>query len=187
MWNRLGFELLYRTGRPRWDTGITPPEVVRTVESIPPGRALDLGCGTGTNAIYLAQRGWEVVGVDMVSKAIAQARAKAARARVNVDFLQGDVTRLERVQGPFDFALDIGCFHALDAAGRQRYTRQLAQLVRPGGQFLLYAFDTPYRSGGLAISEASLRQLFSPAFELTRVEHGFMGERPTSYYWLTRV
>ena len=61
------WNLSYIFGRPRWDTGITPPELVELVESgqVPPGRALDIGCGRGTNAIYLAQRGFQVVGTDL--------------------------------------------------------------------------------------------------------------------------
>ena len=78
------FDLRYLLDQPPWDTEITPPEVVELVEGEgpSPGRALDLGCGTGTNCVYLARHGWEVVGVDFSVLAIRPARRKARRAGV---------------------------------------------------------------------------------------------------------
>src|SRR5207249_11633291 len=106
--------------RPPWDTGITPPEVERFVASHAPGRALDLGCGTGTNAVYLARHGWSALGVDFVGRAIAKARQRAASAGLaeRCEFRMGDVTRRSAISGPFDLALDIGCLHAIAVEGR---------------------------------------------------------------------
>lgn len=156
------FSFLYRR-RPPWDTGITPPEVAAFVSAHPPGRALDLGCGTGTNAIYLAQRGWQVTGVDFIAKAIRQAKDKARQVGVQVDFRHGDVTRLEAIRGPFDLILDIGCFHSLTEAGKADYLDSLHRLLAPEGIFLLYAFirprtdDSGLSSQNLADLEARLR------------------------------
>jgi SAM-dependent methyltransferase len=137
---RVLFSLWYwLPGRRRWDTGVTPPELERFVGSHPPGRALDLGCGTGTNAVYLARHGWSAVGVDFAGRAIAKASRRARDAKVACTFLVGDVTRLE-VAGPFDLALDIGCLHSIAVAGRAAYAAGLARVVRAGGTFLLYAF-----------------------------------------------
>src|SRR3954469_25668507 len=88
-------EVYYRAGKAPWDTGVTPPELVDLVEgheALPPGRALELGCGTGTNATYLARHGWEVVAVDLIDRAVDQAREKAAAAGVTVRLLHGDAT-----------------------------------------------------------------------------------------------
>ncbi|NJL93940.1 MAG: methyltransferase domain-containing protein [Anaerolineae bacterium] len=82
MFSRRGFFWMrYLRGKTPWDTNITPPEVVRLVAEgrTPPGRALDLGCGTGTNALYLARQGWQADGVDFIGQAVRAARRKAAR------------------------------------------------------------------------------------------------------------
>ena len=140
---QLFFDFQYRFSRPPWDSNITPPEVAAFAESnTTRGRALDLGCGTGTNSIYLAQHGFTVVGVDFSAKAIATARAKVKRANVTVEIHVADVTRLDslRVREPFDFILDIGCLHALDTTALPRYAEHLARLTRPNAVFMLYAF-----------------------------------------------
>ncbi|TFG49883.1 MAG: class I SAM-dependent methyltransferase, partial [Anaerolineales bacterium] len=90
---KLFFMLRYLLNDPPWDTGITPPEVYQFLEENSPGRALDLGCGTGTNVITLAEHGWQVTGIDYVPKAIRIARQKARRKgyQSEVKFLVGDV------------------------------------------------------------------------------------------------
>jgi 2-polyprenyl-3-methyl-5-hydroxy-6-metoxy-1,4-benzoquinol methylase len=78
MMQRWFFELRYLFRRTPWDTGITPPEVVAFLDRTPPGRALDLGGGTGTNAVEMARRGWEVTAIDFSSRAVLAARRRAA-------------------------------------------------------------------------------------------------------------
>src|SRR5256886_2994546 len=137
---RLWFGLWYwMPRRPPWDTGITPPEVERFVASHAPGRAVDLGCGTGTNAVYLARHGWSAMGVDFAGRAIAKARRRARDAGVSCTFFVGDVAALE-VPGPFDLALDIGCLHSISVSNRAAYATGLARAVRSGGTYLLYPF-----------------------------------------------
>lgn len=176
---RILWNLIYLFGKTPWDTGITPPEVRAVVEGdqIKPGRALDLGCGTGTNVTYLAKHGFDAIGVDISSRAIATARRKieraglAARARVYA----GDAARLETlpIAGLFDLALDIGCLHTVDVQTRPHYAKGLAKHMRPGGLYMLYAFDSCVRSGlrvGLLPQDAE--RLFGPAFTLLRVDYG---------------
>jgi cyclopropane fatty-acyl-phospholipid synthase-like methyltransferase len=177
---------------PPWDTGITPPEVIEAVEgpnALMPGRALDLGCGTGTNSLYLARHGWQVVGVDLAATAIRQARRKAKKAGLSVEFHTADVTRLDFLQPPFDLALDIGCFHALDAEGWTRYRDQLGRLLGPGACFMLYAFGP--RRGRLmdmGITPDEVRRLFEPDFEVLRVDGGTDPSGPSAaWYWLERI
>ena len=135
---RLRFELLYLR-QPPWDTGISPPELHDFIATHPPGKALDLGCGTGTNAIFLARNGWKTTGVDFVGGAIRQARRKARQAGTPVVFRQGDVSRLPELDGPFDLVLDIGCYHSLAPERQIAYLTQLHNLLAPGGTFLIYA------------------------------------------------
>ncbi len=193
---QLFFDLQYRFSKPRWDSGVTPPEVVALIEggSIH-GRALDLGCGTGTNAIYLAQHGLSVVGIDFSPKAIATARDKAQRAGVTVDLHVADVTRLDFLREPFDFVLDLGCFHAIDPAERGRYAENLARLTRPGSVFMLYAFSPrpPDQPGPLiqirnvGATPEQVQQTFASHFALTRIERGAdRGGRASAWYWFRR-
>ncbi len=193
-WHRLFFEFQYRFSRPPWDSGVTPPEVVAFVKTNPQrGRALDLGCGTGTNSIFLAQHGYHVVGVDFSSKAIATARQKATRAGLTIDFHVADVTRLDFLTEPFDFVLDIGCLHAIDPEGRARYATHLARLTRPGGVFMLYAFSPAIEQKHLVqfrnvgITPDQVQQLFASHFTLERLEPGTdRGERASAWYWFRR-
>lgn len=185
--DRLIYDLMYRLGKPVWDTGTTPPEVVEGIaKQRAAGRALDLGCGTGTHSIYLAQHGWSVVGVDFSPKAIASARRNAQLAGVNADFRIGDVTRLDPISGPFEFALDVGCFHGLGEAERARYIEQLTRLVRPGGTFILWAFDRPALFENYGISPQVVERLFSSQFLTNDSKHGVHRGRPTTWYWFTR-
>ena len=189
MISRLFFGLRYWLGNAPWDTGITPPELVELVESgLSPGRALDLGCGTGTNCIYLAKHGWQVTGVDFVPKAIHHARRKAKAAATQVEFRVGDVTGLSDLTPPFHLALDIGCFHSLTRAGHKAYVQNLANLLAPDGLALLYIFiKEPQQSGGLVpgLRREEVSELFDPSFRCLKEEQG--KGRPSAWYTFQRT
>ncbi len=176
---------MYRFGSPRWDTGVVPPEVRRLVEEerLAPGRALDLGCGTGTSAIYLAVHGWDVAGVDFVPKAIAAAKRRAAEARVSdrARFLVGDVTALPDL-GTFDLALDIGCFHSLPRDRRARYAAGVAAVLRPGAPLLLYAF---IQEGVPGVREDEVAATFSE-LEIVSADLGSDRGRTSAWYRMRR-
>jgi ubiquinone/menaquinone biosynthesis C-methylase UbiE len=139
MLQKLIFNLWYFF-HPPWDTGITPPELMAYIQDNSPGRALDLGCGTGTNAITLAKNDWKVIGVDFASRAIDIARRKAQHAGVNVDFYVDEVTDLRSISGFFDLIIDIGCFHSIKPEDRLYYLSNLERLLESGGTYMLYAF-----------------------------------------------
>lgn len=184
MFRRLWFTFVYIFGKPRWDTGITPPEVMEVIETqkLPTGRALDLGCGTGTNSIYLAQHGWQVVGIDYVAQAIAAAKSKAAAAGIKADFFQADVTHLDFLKPPFDYALDLGCFHSLSAGHRPAYVTGLNRLLRPGALFMCYAFKPEAPMGGISIED--MQALFNDTFMTVKIEHGT--GTPSAWYTFAR-
>ena len=183
---RILFNLWYFR-KPPWDTGISPPELLAFLESHPPGRALDLGCGTGTNVITLAQHGWQATGVDFALRAVQQARRKARRAGVTARFLVDSVTRLEGVQGPFDLVLDIGCFHNLSLTEKGDYLRSLERLLAPGGTYLLYAFfkgssEPGSLETGSGLYESDLTAL-STRFRLVDRQDGFNRRtRPSAWF-----
>ena len=153
---RLTFNLWYLS-TPPWDSGISPPELLEYIRENPPGRAIDLGCGTGTNVITLAEAGWQVTGVDFAFLAVFLARRKAAQAGVKARLLTRDVIRLSGVKGPFDLALDMGCLHSQE--DKPAYLRELKRILAPGGRWLLYAFFKPedqLEGPGLTSADLSL-------------------------------
>jgi SAM-dependent methyltransferase len=175
--SRRQYERAYRRGKAPWDTGIPPPELVELIEgpnALEPGHALDLGCGTGTNVIYLVQHGWRAVGIDFSSLAIESARRKSDWVSGAV-FLEGDVTRLSDlgVDGPFDLLLDIGCFHSVVPSRRDAYVREVTRVARPGSLMMIFAFGPRLRLRGSRRTRASeIRRRFSWAFDLERVRPG---------------
>lgn len=131
----------YRSGNLPWASELPPPEVVALGEALPPGRALDLGCGLARSCIYLAQRGWQCEGVDFVPQAIEQAKERVIAAGVGerVKLHVGSVLELGHLEAPFDLAIDVGCLHAQPKAAVPVYVAQLRRLLRPGGTFVLFA------------------------------------------------
>jgi len=181
---QLYFNLLYLR-KPPWDTQVSPPELLEYINNNPPGCALDLGCGTGTNVITLAQNGWQAVGVDYVKRAIHDAHQKATQAGVQAVFIADDVTKLEKVAGVFNLVLDIGCFHSLADEEKQRYINNLERLTKPGSTVLLYGFLRETDSSGTGMDERDILA-FEKLFSLSkRVDGTDRGQRPST--WLTFV
>ncbi len=161
--SRLFFRMFYLR-KPPWDSGISPPELVEYIESHPPGRALDLGCGTGTNVITLAEHGWQAEGIDFVPRAVQHGRRKALQAGVDVQLVVGDVADGNYYHGPFDLILDMGCYHSLNPGQRRKYRQHVAEHLAEGGTFMLYGFLS--REGG-AITEEDVHA-FEEKLELKR-------------------
>jgi SAM-dependent methyltransferase len=169
MWRRVSYALSYRTGRTPWDTGITPPEVVDLIEGpdrLAPGRALDLGCGTGTNVAYLAEHGWTAAGVEADARALDAAERRLARTN-GAQVFRGDVTRLDDlpVRGPFDLVLDIGCFHSTPPARRNAYAGGVAARTAPGATLFVFAFARDRGLVPVGVTPHEMRDRFAPWFE----------------------
>ena len=156
-WYGLVYRTAYLLGLRVWDREAPVTDVVELVEGpskLPPGRALDIGCGTGVESIILAAHGWDVTGVDMVPRALSVARRKAARAGVSPRFLEGDATRLEEfgVGAGYELLLDFGCFHTIPPDRRDAYGASVSRVAAPGATFLLYGFTRPPRFAPMAAS-----------------------------------
>jgi SAM-dependent methyltransferase len=178
---KIFYDAWYRFGTPPW-VGPARPELVGLVESgaLSPGRALDLGCGTGDNAVFLARHGFDVTAVDFAPAAIAAARAKADQAGVDVKFLVDDLTRLTAVRGRFDLLVDYGTFDDLSAGQRAAYVRQVVPRADEGARFLLWCFEWEPRAwerlaikvlpfGGLALRPGEVRHWFGHAFDIEEI------------------
>lgn len=174
------FRAAYLFGFKPWDSGVPPPELVSVVEGndrLAPGKGLDLGCGTGTNCIYLAQHGWEATGVDFVPRAISAARRKAAAAGVSPRFIVGDVTRLTElgVGAGYDLLLDLGCSHSIPDAGRDAYVRGATEVAHPGSAMLLFCFvraARPSRRAPRGVARGEVAQRFAAGWELVAENEG---------------
>ncbi|MET9658041.1 class I SAM-dependent methyltransferase [Streptomyces sp. NPDC006510] len=188
---RRELEGYYRAGKPPWDTEVTPPELAAMVEgddALPPGRALELGCGTGTNATYLARHGWEVVAVDLINRAIDQARKKADASGTAVRLLCADATRLDEVDapGPFDLFFDLSCYCGIPPHRRDAYAAGLTHRAAPGARLLMFgygpeAFDDPI--SGVTADE--LRARFT-GWDLVETTPG-TNSVPTFWFTLRRT
>ncbi|MCA8925984.1 MAG: class I SAM-dependent methyltransferase [Planctomycetes bacterium] len=187
----------YAQGHPPWDTGQPDEHLLELVRqgAIPPGRALEVGCGTGTNSAWLAEQGFSVVGVDVAPLAVEAARTRARGRGLECTFEVLDFLSAEVPGGPFDFAFDRGCFHVFDAPeARARFAERIAALLRPGGVWLSLIGSTegaprdvgpPRRSARdvLAAIEPALEllELRSTVFETTR------GDAPAAWVCRSRL
>jgi len=123
-----------------WFSSRASPFLVRAVAAhwlAPRVRVLDVGCGAGTNVLWLAKHGFPAVGVDVAPAAIAAARARARALRRTPEFVEGEATRLPFRRSDFGAVLDFGCFHTLPLPLRQKYSAEVARVLLPGGCFLL--------------------------------------------------
>jgi SAM-dependent methyltransferase len=181
---RITFNLAYLFS-PRWDTGIPAPEVIRFIIGITPGNAIDIGCGTGTNLLYLAQQKWRVTGIDFAPLAIARAERKLSGYAKTL--LMADVTKLTELDlpGPYELALDMGCFHSLSGVGRTTYIKGMEKWVKPNGVLMVYAFQPSEHARDKGISKEEMIVYFKDCFELANYEQG--QGRPSAWYYFKRM
>jgi ubiquinone/menaquinone biosynthesis C-methylase UbiE len=182
LFRRILFQYLYFR-KPPWDTGISPPELYEFIQTHRPGRAIDIGCGTGTNVITLANAGWNITGIDFAPRAIQIARQKLNQAGVQAKLILGDATKLEGINGPFDFALDLGCFHGIPQDGRLKYLEGLDRVLAPNGFWLMYGFlksDPLQKRSGLLETDIDL--IASRLTFLSRRDGLDNGAKPSAWF-----
>ena len=187
------FRAAYLVGFKPWDSGVPPPQLVAVVEgsdALLPEKALDLGCGTGTNSIYMARHGWDVTGIDFVPRAVTVAKRKAAEAQVSPRLIVGDVTRLTELGIGTDYSLllDLGCFHSIPDAGRNAYVRGVTALARAGAILLIFGFvrgnGRASRIGPRGLAPAEVAQRFAGGWDVDAENRGgpMFG---SAAYWYT--
>lgn len=178
----------YETGRTPWDTGRPEAELLRTVEAgeLPGRTLLELGCGSGSNAIELARRGYRVKAVDLVELPIQRARAKAREAGVGVEFVAGDLTTLD-LGGPFDCIFDLGLYHGIRNRDLPGFMATLRRVSRAGTRWLSLAGNAQETlpDGPPVVREAEFRAELEPLFRIVRVrEFRFdLGEKLRPLAW----
>ena len=177
------FRAMYRFGFKPWDRGVSPPELKELIEgpnARAASRALDVGCGTGTNTVYMARHGWEATGVDFVPKAIATAKAKASEAAVAARFIVGDVTRLGELGlgDGYTLLLDMGCLHSISTARRDAYVSGVTAASAPGADFLVWGFyKPPSVLVNARLTREEVERRFAASWDLVRAWGGEQPER----------
>lgn len=186
---RAVYNAWYKYGTPPW-AGSARHELVRLVDEgqLTPGRAVDLGCGEGDNAIFMAQHGFDVTAVDFAPAAITKAKAKAQKAGAAVNFLVDDLTNPSHLHGTFDVLVDYGTFDDLTERQRNAYLQHVIPLAKPGAKFLMWNFEWESRPwerlvwklipfGNLTLAPGYIDDSFSQKFEVEKIagETGLAG------------
>jgi SAM-dependent methyltransferase len=174
----------YRSGDVPWDIGSPCPELIRVLDEygIAPTRACEFGCGTGTNSIYLASRGFDVTGLDLSPTAIAGAEQRNAAAGARCRFLVADVFDLPDLGPPFPFLYDRGCYHVTRLVDEPAVIDVYDKCLAPGGHLLVLAgsANDPCKDGPPKVSEAEIRQAFTPRFQIQHLREFHFDTRPDS-------
>lgn len=162
----------YETGDTPWDTGQPDAELIRILDEgwFSPCRCVEIGCGTGTNAVYLAQRGFEVTALDISPLAIAKAQARARAAGVSVRFLVADVFAPPDLGAPFPFVFDRGVYHSVRELGIEKFLVGLRRLTAPGSWYLALMGNAddpnPLDKGPPRVSARQITAELEPDFEI---------------------
>lgn len=172
------FEQRYQSGNTPWDTGrpdFNLRDILETYE-IPGRRALEIGCGTGDNALFLASRGFEVTATEIVETAMEAARSKACESGARCCFVLENILEKNIEGAPFDFVFDRGCFHTFDTArDRTKFAQSVCRHLVPDGYWLSLIGNAdekregpgPPRRTALEIVEA-----VEPLFEIILLKSG---------------
>jgi SAM-dependent methyltransferase len=183
----------YASGQLPWDTGQPEPLLVEFVTSgaVTPSPTLEIGAGTGTNAIWMAELGFDVFGVDVSPLAVERAHAKMAGRALRCRFAAWDFLAAPLPHGPFLFVFDRGCFHVFDEPDeRQRFAAQVAAALAPGGLWLSLIGSTegpPREVGPPRRSAREVTLAIEPALEIVELRSAeFRGNDARAWFCLSR-
>ena len=187
------YEALYQAGSQPWDIGRPQGALVALAEAGRfVGSVLDVGCGTGENALYLAARGHLVWGVDASPTAVAAARQKAAaRGLTSPQFHVWDALQLGRMRKAFDLLVDCGLFHALPEDQRRPYAHSLAEVAPSGSELVLLCFSDaePPGPGPRRVQEYEIRDAFRSIFATMEISPARFekADGTSARAWLARL
>ena len=170
------WDAFYRQGTPPWETGVPAAALIRVLDEgiVRPGTVLELGCGTGADAIYLAQRGFEVTAVDISAMAIERARVRAEREGALARFVQADVLQFAATAGQFDLVYDAGFYHHIRRVNLAGFLDLLWRVTRPGSFYLTLAgapgaVGATREEGPPQVSEEEIHDELGRLFEFVHV------------------
>jgi 2-polyprenyl-3-methyl-5-hydroxy-6-metoxy-1,4-benzoquinol methylase len=170
-----------------WELGKPRPILKEYLKAglLPKGKALDVCCGAGTNTVYLAQKGFEVTGIDISRTAIEFAKRKAAAAGVSIDFLNESFIELPFVDGQFGFVWDMGCFHHVEIEERSTFIAGLHRVLKADGAYMLTCFSYRNNPGWNHFTKQQLVELFSGFFEFGEFRHypSLEGDGVTRFFY----
>jgi SAM-dependent methyltransferase len=176
--DRATFENIY-AGQPPWDIG-RPQQAFLDVADRITGSILDVGCGTGENALFFAGRGHKVTGIDFLEGPIQRAKRKAAERGLSATFLVMNALALKDLPEVFDSVIDSGLFHVFSDDARRQYVEGLASVLRPGGRLFLLCFsdEEPGTQGPRRVSKKELHDAFAQGWAIESIEPARYEVRP---------
>lgn len=177
-----------------WYYAEMDPDLSAVLKSlkIEKGRALDLGTGPGTQAIALAESGFEVTATDISGTAVKDASKRAAEKGLDINFIEDDILET-RLDGEFDLIFDRGCFHTLQPDRRRDYVRIVHGLIRPGGYLFLKVMshmEKLLEGGPYRFTPGDIHELFTPNFEVDSIDetvfHGTLNPEPLALFCILK-
>lgn len=159
---------------PPWDIGRPQREFVRLAEAgVIRGAVLDIGCGTGENALHLARLGYEVWGIDLAPTAIEKAKLKATQRGLKANFLVADILDLQKhLRRVFDTIIDSGLFHIFSDGERPKFRDSLATVLRPQGTYYMLCFsehEPDWWGGPRRVSQAEIQATFRDGWKINYI------------------
>jgi SAM-dependent methyltransferase len=176
--DRSTFENIY-AGQAPWDIG-RPQKAFFSMADQITGSVLDVGCGTGENAVFFASRGHKVTGIDFLAEPITRAKKKAVEQGAAVNFFVMNALALKDLPEVFDSVIDSGLFHVFSDEDRKRYVKGLASVLKPGGRLFLLCFsdDEPGTQGPRRVSRKDIEVAFAEGWAVETIEPARFEVRP---------